>query len=92
MDNIINSPEKRSINIRPKLLWFLIMAYTVIIIMSNWFDPRIIGLPWNLSTDAGTVIFPFTFLLSDLITEVYGYKFARVAVWCGFGFNWFFVL
>lgn len=88
MDSIKN---KSVINMRPKILWFLIMTYTVIIVLSNWFDPRIIGLPYGLSTDAGTIIFPFTFLLSDLITEVYGYKFARLAVWCGFGFNWLFL-
>lgn len=76
---------------RPQYLWFLTLTYTMVIVLANWFDPRLIHL-FGLDTDAGTLIFPFTFLLSDLITEVYGYKFARQAIWCGFLFNAIFIL
>ena len=31
-------------------------------------------------------------MLSDLITEVYGYKYARRAIWCGFLFNLLFII
>lgn len=72
-------------------LWFLTLSYTVVIILANWFDVRLIRL-FGLTTDAGTLLFPFTFLLSDLITEVYGFKQARRAVWCGFLFNLIFIL
>jgi hypothetical protein len=75
----------------PNLLWLIQLAYTAIILLANWFDIRMIQL-WGIATDAGTLIFPFTFLLSDLITEVYGYKFARRAIWAGFGFNLVFIL
>lgn|SRR3990167_7122434 len=30
----------------------------------------------------GILIFPFTFLLSDVLTEVYSYKYTRFLVWC----------
>lgn len=53
---------------------------------ANWFDPRLVKLG-PLVTDAGTLIFPLTYLLSDIITEVYGYKHARRAIWVGFLFN-----
>jgi uncharacterized integral membrane protein (TIGR00697 family) len=79
-----------SIELRPNYLWFLTLAYAMIIVLANWFDPRLIKL-FGLTTDAGTLIFPFTFLLSDLITEVYGYKQARRAIWCGFLFNVLFI-
>ncbi len=72
-------------------LWFLTLSYTMVILLANWFDPRLIKI-FNLTTDAGTLIFPLTFLLSDLITEVYGYKHARRAIWCGFLFNAIFIL
>lgn len=72
-------------------LWFLTLAYTMVIVMANWFDARLIRIV-DLVTDAGTLIFPLTFLLSDLITEVYGYKFARRAIWTGFLFNLLFIL
>lgn len=63
----------------------------MVIVLANWFDPRLIRV-FGLTTDAGTLIFPLTFLLSDLITEVYGYKHARRAIWCGFLFNILFIV
>jgi uncharacterized integral membrane protein (TIGR00697 family) len=60
------------------------------IVFANWFDVRMIQL-FSLDTDAGTLIFPLTFILSDLITEVYGYQQARRAIWCGFLFNLIFI-
>lgn len=79
------------INLNPNCLWFLTLSYTIVIVLANWFDPRLIHI-FGFDTDAGTLIFPLTFLLSNLITEVYGYKHARLAVWCGFLFNAVFIL
>jgi queuosine precursor transporter len=73
-----------------KYLWFLTLSYSMLLILANWFDARLINL-FSFVTDAGTLVFPLTFLLSDLITEVYGYKHARLAIWCGFFFNLVFV-
>jgi len=83
--------DNRVFRTYPRCLWFLILSYSMVIVMANWFDPRLIQL-FGITTDAGTLIFPFTFLLSDLITEVYGYKHARRAIWCGFLFNAIFIL
>ncbi|HSW69302.1 MAG TPA: queuosine precursor transporter [Gammaproteobacteria bacterium] len=78
------------IQLKPNFLWFLTLTYAMVIVLANWFDPRLIKIA-GLTTDAGTLIFPLTFLLSDLITEVYGYKHARRAIWCGFLFNVLFI-
>ncbi|MCK4869583.1 MAG: queuosine precursor transporter [Gammaproteobacteria bacterium] len=69
-----------------KYLWFLTLSYCMALAFANWFDPRLVKLG-PLVTDAGTLIFPLTYLLSDIITEVYGYKHARRAIWVGFLFN-----
>ncbi len=82
---------KSTISQQPKALWFLLITYVSVILLANWFDIRLIKV-FGLDTDAGTLIFPLTFLCSDLITEVYGYKFARQAIWTGFLFNLVFVL
>lgn len=37
--------------------------------------------------DAGTVLFPLTYLIGDVMTEVYGYAAARRLIWLGFGCN-----
>lgn len=73
-----------------KVLWFLVMAYTVTILLANWFDIRMVQLG-PFITDAGTLIFPLSFILADTITEVYGYKETRRAIWCGFLFNLLFL-
>jgi len=74
-----------------RFLWFLTLSYTMVLVMANWFDARLVRL-FIFTTDAGTIIFPLTFLLSDLITEVYGYKQARRAIWTAFLFNAVFIL
>lgn len=75
----------------PRYLFILMLAYCVCILLANWFDPRLVSV-FGLVTDAGTLIFPVGFLLSDLITEVYGYKKARQAIWLGFIFNMLFLI
>lgn len=71
-------------------LFALIMSYAMMLVMANWFDPRLVSL-FGLNTDAGTLAFPVSFLLADIITEVYGYKFARLAIWIGFFWNMIFL-
>lgn len=82
--------NKNPILPQPHYLWFLVLSYSMAIVLANWFDARLIRI-FTLDTDAGTLIFPFTFLLADLITEVYGYQQARRAIWCGFLFNAVFI-
>lgn len=82
---------KEGIRSQPRYLWFLTMTYVIVLLFANWFDPRLVSI-FGLVTDAGTLIFPVTFLLADVITEVYGYKCARLAIWLGFLFNVFFIL
>jgi uncharacterized integral membrane protein (TIGR00697 family) len=36
---------------------------------------------------AGLVLFPLSYLLGDVLTEVYGYRAARAVIWLGFGCN-----
>lgn len=86
-----NFIESKTMSLQPNLLWFLTLSFAMIIVLSNWFDARLIHI-FGLDTDAGTLVFPFTFLLSDLITEVYGFKHARRAIWCGFLFNAIFII
>lgn len=36
---------------------------------------------------AGLVIFPLSYVLGDVLTEVYGFRAARAVIWLGFGCN-----
>ena len=40
------------------------------------------GLP--LAFDAGTVLFPVSYIFGDVLTEVYGYRRSRRVIWMGF--------
>ena len=38
----------------------------------------------HLAFDGGTLLFPLAYVVGDLLTEVYGFKVARRAIWTGF--------
>ncbi len=40
------------------------------------------GIP--LAFDAGTILFPVSYIFGDILTEVYGYKRSRRVIWTGF--------
>lgn len=40
--------------------------------------------PWGLAMDAGTIVFPVSYILGDVLTEVYGFRAARRVIWLGF--------
>jgi uncharacterized integral membrane protein (TIGR00697 family) len=41
-----------------------------------------LGLP--LAFDAGTILFPVSYIFGDILTEVYGYKQSQRVIWAGF--------
>lgn len=79
------------IRMYPRYLWLLMVAYVFVILLANWFAARLMVFG-PVIIDAGTIAFPFTFLIVDLITEVYGYKNARLAIWVGFSACMMFIL
>ncbi len=78
--------ESKNFLTQSKYLSLIMLVYGVIILAANWYDPRFIKIFW-FQVDSGTLVFPLTNILLDVITEVYGYKNARLAIWCGFLFN-----
>jgi queuosine precursor transporter len=38
---------------------------------------------------AGTIIFPISYIINNVLTEVYGFKVARRVIWMGFFANLF---
>jgi len=40
------------------------------------------GIP--LAFDAGTILFPISYIFGDILTEVYGYRIGRRVIWTGF--------
>lgn len=69
----------------------LIMAvFVTVLVVSNiassakivdW-GLNLFGLP--MAFDAGTILFPISYIFGDILTEVYGYKRSRRVIWAGF--------
>jgi queuosine precursor transporter len=43
---------------------------------------NLFGIP--LAFDAGTILFPISYIFGDILTEVYGYRSSRRVIWMGF--------
>ncbi|MBR0255040.1 MAG: queuosine precursor transporter [Bacteroidales bacterium] len=64
---------------------WLAVTFCVCLITSNLFVPRLwqVGkLPLQLS--GAVIIFPISYIINDLLTEVYGYRKAMLVIWMGF--------
>lgn len=66
-----------------KCLLLISMLFITDLIVSALAVKRVI-LIGPLMEPGGILIFPLTYFLSDVITEVYGYKIARQILWFGF--------
>lgn len=47
----------------------------------SW-ERSLFGVP--LAFDAGTLLFPLSYIFGDILTEVYGYRYGRRVIWIGF--------
>ena len=66
------------------------MALVVCLVTSNFFVPRlwqVAGLPLQLS--GAVLLFPVSYILNDCLTEVYGYRKARLVIWLAFALSAF---
>ncbi len=78
----------------PKQYRFLdsvtILFVTVLLLSNLLSSAKIIDLGVSLAGlalvfDAGTLVFPISYIFGDILTEVYGYKRSRRVIWAGFG-------
>lgn len=66
----------------------LVTSFAVIVVLSNIFSAKMVLLPYiQLSVPAGLLIYPITFFLSDLVTEIFGSKRAKFMVYIAFGMS-----
>ncbi len=70
----------------------LSVIFTVAFLLSNIIVGKQISLPFGASTVGSVILFPLTYVLSDIFSEVYGYKWSRVTCYMAFAMNVFMVL
>lgn len=66
-------------------IWFIVVIAIFItsLITSNIISVKLIML-FGIVLPAGVIIFPISYVVGDILTEVYGYSHARRVIWLGF--------
>ena len=64
----------------------LVALFVTCLITANIIAVKPIGI-FGLILPAAVIIFPISYILGDVITEVYGYRQARRVIWLGFACN-----
>ncbi|MCJ7432306.1 MAG: queuosine precursor transporter [Anaerolineales bacterium] len=73
-----------------KFFDIIMAAFVAVLIISNIASSaKIVDLGLSifgvaLAFDAGTILFPISYIFGDILTEVYGYKNSRRVIWTGF--------
>ncbi len=60
------------------------MLFVTCLLISNVIAGKIWELSENIVVPASVILFPITYILSDIFTEVYGFDRARLIIWSGF--------
>jgi len=73
-----------------KYLDLVTAGFVTVLLLSNLLSSaKIIDLgvslgPLALVFDAGTLVFPISYIFGDILTEIYGYRRSRRVIWMGF--------
>ena len=68
------------------------IVFTVCFLVSNIIATKQITLPFGITMTAAIILFPVVYILSDVFSEVYGYKWSRNTRYIAFISNLFMVL
>lgn len=81
--------RKRSVS---ELQLYLTLLFVVSLLISNIITAKQVLLPFGIVMTGAVFVFPITYILSDLFSEVYGYRWSRITCYLGFAANLFMVL
>ncbi len=86
-----NKKSKKSTERNYKFFDLVMALFVTVLITSNIASSAKI-VDWGISLfgirlafDAGTLLFPISYIFGDVLTEVYGFKRSRRVIWVGFG-------
>lgn len=74
---------------KERLFLFLSGIFITALVLGNVIGTTKFVNVFGLVVPAGVLAYPFTFLATDLICELYGKKYAQTLVWVGFIMNFF---
>jgi uncharacterized integral membrane protein (TIGR00697 family) len=70
---------------------FLTVFFVGCLLISNVITSKQVQLPFGITMTGAVFIFPITYILSDIFSEVYGYKWSRMTCYLGFLMNLFMI-
>lgn len=62
------------------------ILFNVCLLTSNLLETKVVQI-FGLTTTAGLIVFPISYIINDCIAEVWGYKKSRLIIWSGFASN-----
>ena len=81
MDKVSENPFKNRKDNQNYALMVVTALFVTLYLVSNIMAVKVIGLFDLFYFDAGTITFPFAYMLGDVLTEVWGYRTARKVIW-----------
>lgn len=66
--------------------------FVTLYLVSNIMAVKVIGIAGLFYFDAGTITFPFAYMLGDVLTEIWGYRTSKKVIWLTFLCNIILVL
>ena len=70
----------------------LTLLFVVALLVSNVITSKQVLLPGGIVMTGAVFIFPITYILSDVFSEIYGYRWSRLTCYMGFAANLFMVI
>lgn len=70
----------------------LTVIFVTSLLVSNVITSKQVLLPFNITMTGAVFVFPITYILSDLFSEVYGYRWSRITCYLAFAMNLFMVI
>ena len=66
------------------------ILFNVCLITSNLLEIKMVEV-MGITVTAGLLVFPISYIINDCLTEVWGFRKARLIIWSGFAMNFFVV-
>ena len=86
MNKVSENPFKNRAN-DPLSLMVVTALFVTLYLVSNVMAVKVIGLFDLFYFDAGTITFPFAYMLGDVITEIWGFRVSKRIIWITFFCN-----
>ena len=81
------SIKGKNVKLHSSLKLILTVIFIVALLVSNVITWRQIALPFWITMTGAIIIFPITYILSDVFSEVYWYRRSRITCYMWFGCN-----